>query len=243
MRKRVKTYGMVLIAVMFLLTGCGNQISNQIPNMTDEEAEMIVNYAVGLLMKYDANKNSRLVDLTEITTQEVKETEPLTTEEAPSGMLPVEDTPIKEKDNVAKLSLEEVLGMPEGVTVTFLEDNIMDSYPQVNGGEEVYSSIDAVNGKKLLVLSFQIDNQSQTEQQIDIFSKNPKFKVLSNNMSKRTLITLLTDDLSTYVDTIPSGENRKVVLVVEVEESITENITSLLLYAESDAKSTTIQFK
>ena len=50
---------MLCIMTMTLsLSGCGNAI----PDMSEEESAMITEYAAGLLLKYDKNYSSRLVE-------------------------------------------------------------------------------------------------------------------------------------------------------------------------------------
>ncbi|MCM1087931.1 MAG: hypothetical protein NC419_07215, partial [Muribaculaceae bacterium] len=47
------------IGIACILTGCGNTM----PELTEEENDIITEYAVSLLLKYDKNYNSRLIDL------------------------------------------------------------------------------------------------------------------------------------------------------------------------------------
>ena len=58
---RKKWLGSICGAVMLTvgLCGCGSQI----PDLTDEQRSAISEYAVQLLLKYDTNTESRLVDL------------------------------------------------------------------------------------------------------------------------------------------------------------------------------------
>jgi uncharacterized protein YceK len=56
---RMKRTGIFLcsVAAAVLMTGCG-----AMPDLTQEETDLISEYAVGVLLKYDANNSSRLVD-------------------------------------------------------------------------------------------------------------------------------------------------------------------------------------
>lgn len=45
------------ITASLLMTGCG-----AMPDLTQEETELISEYAVGVLLKYDKSHGSRLVD-------------------------------------------------------------------------------------------------------------------------------------------------------------------------------------
>ena len=56
-----------ILGVMMIFSGCGGRI----PDMTEEEQEAISEYAAGLLLKYNTDQDSRLVDLELLEEQEV----------------------------------------------------------------------------------------------------------------------------------------------------------------------------
>ena len=63
--KKGKRLGIVLLtAASLLLSACGASIPSipTIPEMTEEESAQVVEYAAGLLLKYDTNYHSRLVE-------------------------------------------------------------------------------------------------------------------------------------------------------------------------------------
>ena len=51
--------GMVTIAAVVLLTGCGNKI----PQMTDEQQALVVEYAADVVVRHDKNYSGKLVEL------------------------------------------------------------------------------------------------------------------------------------------------------------------------------------
>lgn len=229
-----------MMAVMLGMSGCGNAI----PDMTETEMQSVGEYAAVTLMKYDANHRSRLVDLALLEKPQQPE------EEAPAeaaseenkeetGMRPTADTPISGEAQTAALQLEEVLELPEGVSLTYREITVCDSYPD---SEADYFSLTATAGKKLLVVGFDLSNGSGQDQEIDLLSKKPVLNFTVNGeYSRRALTTMLMDDVTTYSNTLPSGSTEQVVAVIEVEESMAENITSLSLKAKNDSKVCTIQ--
>lgn len=243
MKKNIKLL-LVMIASSITLIGCDSDL----PNMKDEHVALIGEYAASLLVRYDASNKSRLVDvsLIEETTTEENKTEE-TKDEKKSGMSPVEDTPIVneggkniEPNIESNISLEEILQLPEGVTITFLEDAIMKSYPKDNEGGIAFG-VDAVEGKELLVLTFSLSNQTQTDQTIDILSKSFDLKVnINNQLTRSTLPTLLIDDLSNYVEVIPAGTDKKLVLVTELNQNAFENISSLSLKVKYNNQSSSV---
>ena len=238
MKKNIKIL-FVMIASSITFIGCGSDL----PNLKDEHVEIIGEYAASLLVRYDASNKSRLVDvsLIEETTEENKTEE--TKEVSKSGMSPVEDTPIINKgDNNVEpnISLEEILQFPEGATISFLEDAIMKSYPK-DGEGDIAFGVDAVEGKELLVLTFSVNNQSQVDQTIDILSKSADFKInVNNQITRSTLPTLLIDDLSNYMEILPAGTDKKLVLITELNQNAFDNISSLSLKVSYNNQSTTV---
>ena len=127
MKTRKILKGMMILGTMtMMVTGCGNQI----PDLTEEQAQKIGEYAALTLLKYDTNHQSRLVDEAVVEEYEEKleeealkeSAEPTPTPE-PEGMDPVADTPVVEREEDAVVSevivtMEECLGLPGGVAVT-----------------------------------------------------------------------------------------------------------------------------
>ncbi len=222
-------------------TGCGE---NTIPNLDEEELQSIGEYTAVTLMKYDANRRSRLVELPEETVEptESPEQAPQETPE-PSGMAPVDETLVIDRSGDTQGgSMEEVLALPDGMRISYLGEEVCDAYP--HDGEEHYFMLTATSGKKLLVLSFRLTNEAEQEQSVDIASQNVEFRITVNeDYKRRAMPSLLLDDLSTYVDVVPAGETRTVVLVIEVEQLSDEEITSLSLKLKNDTKTYTIQLK
>lgn len=66
-RRKLGIVFLIIAAMGF--TGCGNSI----PEMTEEQNSQIVEYAAGLLLKYDENYDSRLVDMQQNTEEAAEE--------------------------------------------------------------------------------------------------------------------------------------------------------------------------
>ena len=235
------------LATMLMLTGCGNQI----PVLTEEQAQMIGEYAAITLLKYDANHRSRLVDEEEIEAHDAKEQAmqelaQATPTPTPEGMKPVEETPTVEieENNTASevIGFEDFYGLPAGITITYQGEEVCDSYSG-DTSSDIFA-LDATQGKKLLVLKFVIDNQSGSDQSIDLFSTTASYRVTVNgSYTRNALTTMLMDDMSTYMDTIPAGESRNVVLLIEIDENMADTITSVSLNFKDEQKTGTIQLK
>ena len=222
----------LVMAVVLGMTGCGNVI----PDMTADEMQAIGEYAAITLMKYDAGHRSRLVDLELVAQAEAKaKEEEQAKEQEQSEMRPTDNTPVIGGGSTAtapNVTMEEILGLPEGVTITYRETKICESYPENNEGFGLTST----SGTQLFVLSFDLHNGSGQDQYIDLFSQNINLKVTVNgNYSRRALPTMLLNDITSYMDTIAAGTNVEVVAVVEVENSIAGNVSSIKLELKDES--------
>lgn len=248
MRKKIC---MILLAMVmtFGMTACGNAI----PDMTEAQMQAIGEYAAVTLMKYDVNHRSRLVDLELVAQEEEKRREQAEAEalrreqeaaaQEEAGMRPTENTPVIGTDGIpesAPISMEEALNLPEGVTISYREVVVCDSYPE---GDESFFSLSATQGNKLLVLKFDLYNGSGQEQSIDILSQGAVFRVTANGDVKRNVLrTMLLDDLTSYKDTLAAGTGAETALVVEVQDSVADNLSSLSLELKNDSKTYVGQF-
>ena len=69
--KKAKIMCAAVMSGVFALTGCAGTI----PDMTRKETRMIAEYAAELLLKYDKNYVSRVVDTTEYHEEEERKAE------------------------------------------------------------------------------------------------------------------------------------------------------------------------
>ncbi|MCM1543163.1 MAG: hypothetical protein NC121_18165 [Blautia sp.] len=244
MRKRFCVISLAIAAALGM-TACGNAI----PDMTDAQMQAIGEYAAVALMRYDVDHQSRLVDL-ELVAQEdarrkeLAEAEALRKEQEAAAAQEESgaDTPVIGADGVPEVeqfTMEEVLNLPEGVTITYREMAVCDNYPD---GDETFFSLSATDGKRLLVLKFDLYNGSGQDQLIDILSQGAIFRVTANGNTRRTaMTTMLLDDLTCYQDTVGAGSSVEAVLVVEVEGSVAEGLSSLSLDLKNDSKTYAVQ--
>lgn len=220
------------------LTGCAE---NQIPDITDEQMDVLKNQVAAMVMKYNMGHKSRLVDLSKYSDIP---TEPDATPDRPQGMDPVDDTPVinpsvpdspGSSGEATAYRIEEVLGLPEGVTLTFLGYGTYDFYPDEADGADF--GISASEGKKLLVLSFSLENIGVQEQEVDLQFPEATFRVTVNgDYTRKALTTILLNDLFTYSDTLEAGGSAETVLVIEVTKDMDGNISSIDLGVEKERK-------
>lgn len=230
--------------LMVSLTGCAE---NQIPDLSGDEIQAIGEYVAVTMMKYDINHRSRLMDLTVLDEDYVPEDPTETQEpEEPSGMAPVDDTPVvdsagkEEQAAVSSYTLEEVAGLPEGVEVAFTERGIYDNYPE----EGDFFSLNASAGRKLLVLHFSITNTGEQEQNVDILGSGSVFSVTVNETyTRRALTVMALNDLSAYEGMVAAGEKADAILVIEVDADMAENISSVSLQVRNEDKTHTMKLE
>lgn len=224
-------------AILVGICGCGNTI----PTLTEEEENQIVNYAADIVLKYDSSYSNRLVELP------AGDTKPSTpaskpTEEPSGKMDPVEDTPTVDKSEESDYSsIEEFYGL-EGVTVTFKEVYFADSYSEQS--ENSYFALDAGEGKKLLVMLFEVSNSSKEATEVDFLKTNTSIAVSLNGEKKvNVLATMLPDDLSTYSEQMEAGESVELILLAKVEEKKADEVQSLSLTLKSESSVAKILLK
>lgn len=242
MRTRKFKGGMLAVMICLGLAGCGE---NVIPELTESEMQLIGEYTAFTMMKYDASNRSRLVDLPqEPAAPEPMETEPPRETEEPSGMGEADNTPVTDiSQEEDPGSMEDVLGLAEGVSVSYAGAELCDIYPY--DGELGSLAVPASEGKKLLVLRFRFTNGTEQEQTADIFSqKEMTFRITVNESYRRNAMrSLLLDDMTALRETIPAGESIEAVLIIEVEQGSMEEISSVFLNLKNDEKTYTIQLK
>ena len=244
MRKR----GLALtMAAAFCMTACGSTI----PDMTEEENAQVVEYAAGLLLKYDENHHGRLVEEAEMetvaeeniedTTEEQTQPEQPKAEETKEEVQ--EETPVvdvsEEESKISYNSIEEFYGIND-VWMIYEGYEVKDIYPD-NETEEMFFAMTATEGCKLLVLEFDVVNVGTADKNLDMLSVGAKFKVSVNGSSPRyALTTMLMNDLASYTGTIPVGASEKLVLVVELPEEEVQSIEKLSLVVKKGVEDATV---
>ncbi len=252
MKRRKSLLFVILTTLVLTFTGCADSF----PELTEAEGEAVGEYAARLLLKYDANNRSRLVDFSEVEARDRKlaekrrkELEKLEAaqsqeEKEESGMDPVEDTPIV--DNSQSVgptipvagSLEEFFGLPEGVLLVYNGCEVQQSI------ESDIFTLDATAGKKLLLLKFGVHNQSGADVVVDMLSQNAQIRVSVNDTyTVSPLRTMLLEDLATYKDTVSAGGSMDTLLVVEINEETANAITAISLSLKNDLKTYTISLQ
>lgn len=246
---------MALAAV--LLTGCVDAM----PDLTAEQTELIAEYAAGLILKYSPKYNYKIVSDEEVAAarelmQEAPETEE--TEEPGTG-IPEETQQDSSQNPSGQESAEtetaesqpaEVISSPDidlaaelgidDVIIRYQSFELCDSYPQNNSG----FSVSAAQGKKLLVIHFDIEGSPESDVDCSMFEYELGVRMnINDTVSVSGLSTLIPNDLSSFMDVVPAGGIVDTVVVAEVGEMTEQEIQSLTLRMAANGQDCTVKIK
>lgn len=251
--KKGKVLGLFAMSAM-LLTGC----IDAMPELTAEQSDIITEYAAGVLLKYSSNYNYKIADEEEVLAamaarqeaaepETAAETEPETDivqaeGEANQNTSPTEaetETEAEQVQFVADLDFAAELGIDD-LIIRYQSFEICSAYPGDNTG----FSVDAAQGKKLLVMHFDMEGLPEEDVDCNLFDYEIKMRVNINDTgSTSVLSTLIPNDLGTYMDIVPAGEIVDVVAVAEIDDMTAEEIQTLTLHAASNSQSCTVKLK
>lgn len=203
--------------------------------LTQAEQKIYAEYAAGVLMKYNAGTNMRVMEgqrlvQAEEAQQAEKEKEEKREQLAEAYQNGKENISDKESGQTSGLAsngsntgdqtvsdVAAAVGM-DIFSVRYTGYELTDSYP--HNGEDLYFAMDATSGKKLLVLKFEVTNNSDQVGNFDMFSKQAKFKVKVNEKTYKSQYTLLLNDLSMYSGELEPAALAETVLIFEIPEEV-----------------------
>lgn len=217
--------GAVIVAAGMLLTGCGDEMKT----LTEAEEEIIINYSAGMVGKFNKRQLDGIafVDSEEDTKAEEKAPEVPKDEdvsEENQNDKNTEDTkkPDSQEDSKQEVSLTEAIGI-SGVEAKYTGYEVMATYEESN-----YLSMEPAEGNTYFVVKYTITNTGSEEAVCDILSKHPVFTLkLNGTYSCKNEVTLLSNDLSTYTESLAPGASAEAVLIFEVPLEKTAEITSV----------------
>lgn len=253
--KKGKVLGLLAMSAM-LMTGCVDHM----PELTAEQSEIISEYAAGLLLKYSSNYNYKIASEEEVAAamaagQEASEPETEQAAETDSGQaddgtgqetVSPETEPGSEPDAnqepvqlVADLDFAAELGIDD-LIIRYQSFEICSSFPKDNSG----FSVDAAQGKKLLVIHFDMEGLPEEDVDCNLFDHDIKMRVnINGTASAAVLSTMLPNDLASYMDVVHAGDIVDVVAVAQIDDMTEEEIQTLDLWASSDSQSCTVRLK
>ncbi|MBE5944659.1 MAG: hypothetical protein E7258_07040 [Lachnospiraceae bacterium] len=261
MKKILVVCSMVILSLFCV--GCTKTIE-----LTEEENKLIAEYAAELLLKYDRNYDYKFYEShadVEVTTEGVS-TEEITTESDVSGEDTTETTTesnVSDEDTTETTTESDIQNQEdedvyvsgddvvsgkdfdlasfvgvENVSIKYNYYMLAKSYPSYDQ-EGMYIEIEAPEGYQLLVVKFNIENQTGDSQEIDLFNKDIQYNIIINNSkAAKQMLTILMDDLYTYQASISGDGLEEAALLFQVSDSVAESIEELKLrikYGDSEA--------
>lgn len=232
---------------VFALGGCVSAI----PELSEDETEIVTQYMADLLLKYDANYQDTLLNEEELALaleEEAVKAEEAKAQEEEQTRLEAEKAQASQADEIevvggnssgsnsnSAATVGTIADMPGALGLTdtdfdYLGYEICSQYPSEEGA--LYFAMTPTQGNELLILKFNLANVSGEEYSVDMMSMGASFAIGINGGSyTAALTTLLENDLSMLMDTLPVESGKEVVLVTEVPEGTT--IDSIVLYVRA----------
>lgn len=243
-----------VVILMMILSSTMMACGASIPEMTEEQHEQVVEYAAGLLLKYDKNYDNRLLteEEAQIAAEEAQkkaqreaqaQAKRLENENNAQEAVQAEDgnqTGQGEKSaagseaaSVKTSRIEEFYSIAD-LQINYAGYQLADFYPEE---ASEYMTLKADKGTKLLVFNFDVTNPGQQDVALDMISINPQLKIsINGGTPEYTLMTILENDLSSYKGTIPAGTTQRLVLLGTVSEETAAGIQTVSLIMKSDAE-------
>ena len=236
-------YTMIISAMM---CGCGSKV----PELSATEETVVTEYATNLLVKYSSIADRTLLNDIELEAEIAKEVEErervLKTKELEQAYLQAMDGN-KVMDNTVHTDSgkqNETVSAPQktvsefiaedSISINYASYSLCDSYPD-NSVEDFFMAMDATEGHQLCVVKFSVENMSASEQELNMLNKQGRYSLrIDGGKIVQAQSTLLMDDLSSYVGTIPANARQELVLVFEVDEGISQ-IGSMELIMKDDS--------
>ena len=229
----------VFATISIAMTGCGI-------DLIDEQNRLIAEYAADLLLKYDADYQARYnedtedvpttTDTTEYVTEQTKEEDTATTEDL-SADISTEDTSAEDvsteededfppviNDNVTDIA--EIVGIHD-ISIIYNKCMFLDRYPSIDqDGAFIY--LEADPGYKLVVVKFDITNQSSSAVSLDLLNTPIDYRLVMNgSKAAKPMLTILMDDLGTFYNTVPANSEQSAVLVFQMADGSIDKIETL----------------
>lgn len=219
-----------LVAVSLVFSGCGTQLYE----LTAEEEELIVEYAAHVVAKHNIYQKDG-ISCINIEDLETENTEKPQDSEDTSGS---EDTQTpsgggnSDTENTGNetVSMEAALGLADSLSINYVGSSV-EEYVKEGPG---YVAEPGVYGNLLYVMKFQMKNISDEAVKVDNLSADIGFKLECGKVTSSHRKTFLSNDFSTYIGTVKSGEIVEVVLIFEIKPEDAEKITAPILKISVD---------
>ena len=199
----------ITMAVAVSLTGCAS-----VPDLTDEENEMIAQYIAGSILNYDEDYEHGF-------SYDRSVLDP-TPSPSPTAVPLVTDSPSSETDTGTDSLSSQTQSPVENVSLAELYNLSGVQIKQTSSERKKsldtgYSSLSASGGNELLIVHFQIKNTSGAAKKVNLTKNMPSFSIWQGEKSYGSpLLTILEGEMQYFNKKISAGASEKAVLVFEV---------------------------
>ena len=234
----------VFTALMFSACAMGEAVE-----LSDEDAKRVADYSSDILAQHNEYSNSRIVPVEEARWEYQKQ---INLEAKKKNFIAIEqglnqETPAEgdgsgqtgegegeeEAIPVPEISLAEAIDIPE-FDVSYAGFEVGVSYPSSGSiSDDVVMGMTAASGDSLLVLHFNVTNMADYEQECDVLSAKPQFRVRVNGERKTLQQTILNNDLSKLQSVLQPGQTVDTVLICELSEAEANAADTLSLIVRS----------
>lgn len=247
---RKKLALLILSLCAMFLVGC-----EKVVELTDEETQLIAEYAAELLLKYDINYVDRIDEgnqkaeemssealekfingetTTSNATTEENTKEEVTTEQSEGtnrheSESETGDAGTEEEPVIGTEQDIAVIAGIEGAKITFWEHFVADKYPDTEEQGD-FIHLEASQGYRLLVLKFNVENLTDDVLAVNMIDKELDYRLVCNGTSAKPMLTILMDDLGTLETNVEPGVPQEAVLVFQIAEDIQDNLGTMELY-------------
>lgn len=234
MRKRIGIFFLTLLGIVSV-TGC-----TKVQDLTDEQTQLIAEYAAEALLKYDTAYTDHMKEAeqesdtqeaaTETTdTQEEATTQAQTTEQVTTETSSQPVTEAAETKDITDIA--QILDLSD-VSIRYKEYTVTDQYPSKDAeGKFIY--LDAPEGYKLLVLSFDVSNTSDAPTELSLLDAGLAYRLDCNGAhSAVPMLTILLEDLNTYQIALQPEQSEEAVLIFQIADDMAQKLDTMDLYIQ-----------
>lgn len=234
--RQKRYHGLVLLMLGSLVLGGCQEAPYE---LTEAEEALIVSYSSHIVSKYNIYQKDGLVYVADMSEEETVSTETVTeadTEQESVSSEVVSDN-VSSTENIEETIKAALSAIYEdtGLSISYAGCQVADSYMD----SSAYAARPSA-GKAFLVLKLNVANE--TEEAIDFnnfgtgTTYSAKFVMESGSLYHApSVISLVSNEFSTYEGTIESQSNVEMVLLFEIPADVTE-IDSLILKIDRNAK-------
>lgn len=220
MKKRICVAALVASVA---LTGCAS-----VPSLSEKNNDMVSQYIAGAVLKHTSDyKYSFEYDKTVLkptpiptpTPSPVSTVSPNTGNTgSSSGNNAAGGSDVSsgssEVSSVKKVNLDEIYNI-SGVSVKPVH------YETKKSITTAYSSVSANDGKKLVIVSFKIKNNSSAAKKVNLAKKNINYSIsIGGNSYGSPLLSIVEGDMLSFTEKLAAGTGKTGVLIFQVDSSV-----------------------